>query len=235
MAKNEYTVSLTSDQRKALRLIIESDDQPAFKVRNARILLKSDASRGGDDRAIARDHGVSLAVVERIQKRFSEQGLDVAVNRRPKAKDADIVVNSAPDPVAFIDFGSGQVNVGADGSTSVTYPGGSLDVGDGVFFANGKTDVSVDPSGNTTVNFLGGEASYTADDGSVFVRYPDGSVSYTPAGGVAVYYPGGVVSYSAENGLVFPGGGVFNQNGRTSIQFPGGSLSFGSGGLSLDF
>jgi hypothetical protein len=234
MAKNEYTVSLTVDQRKALRLIIESDDEPAFKVRNARILLKSDTGRGGDDRAIAKDHGVSVAIVERIQRRFSEQGLEVAVNRRPKAKDFALVVNSAPDQGTFVDFGSGQVNVGTDGKTSVTYPGGSLNVGDGVYFVNGETDVSVMPSGDTTVNFPGGGAYYTTADGRVFVQYPDGTVFYSPDDGVAVNYPGGVVSYSAQNGLVFPGGGVFGQDGKTFINFPGGSVSFGNGGISVD-
>jgi hypothetical protein len=251
MYKNQYTVSLTTRQRRSLRRMISSDDAPAFKVRNARILLKTD--RGNrSDKAIAKEFNVSVNSVERVQKRFAVAGMETAIETRVTAKDVKVVVNAA-DQIAFVDFGEGQVDVATDGKTSVAYPGGSIKVGNGVFITDAAFEVSALPTGDTTIVFPGGGVSYTSGDGQVVVRYPDGKVFYSPADGLEVKYVGGQVTVNSAIDVRFPGGGAqigqggatsvqftggsveVSQGGATIVQFPGGIFSYGSGGININF
>jgi Homeodomain-like domain len=250
MSKNQYTVSLTTGQRRSLRRLIQNDDAPAFKVRNARILLKGDRGNASD-KAIARKFNISVGSVERIQKRFTVEGLDTAIETRVNVKDVKVVVNAA-DQETLVDFGSGQLNV-ADGKTSVTYPGGSIKVGNGVFVTDAAFEVSTLPTGDTTIVFPGGGVSYTSGDGQVVVRYPDGNVFYSSADGLEVKYVGGQVTVNSAIDVQFTGGGVqvaqggatsvqftggsveVGKDGATVVQFPGGSFSYGSGGINISF
>jgi hypothetical protein len=217
MAKNQYTISLNSGYRKALRRIISSDDAPAFKVKNARILLNTDSGKGGgkrSDRAIAKEFKVSVNAIERIQKRFLERGLEIAVNQRLSNKDTDLVVSVAPDTGTFVDFGTGQVTVKSqpDGSVNVTLNGGVN--GKGVLFTNSANGV----------NIFSGSSDFS---------FPGGSVTYDPIKGLVVNYPGGGVTYDSTNGLVvkYPGGGAtYNSATGGVVQFPGGEVNFGLNG-----
>jgi hypothetical protein len=239
MSKNQYTISLTAGQRKALRRIISAGDAPAFKIKNARILLKTDSSKGGGnrvDQAIAREFNLNVSTVERIQQRFLERGLETAINQRPQAK--NLVVNSAPDSGTLVDFGVGKVSVNPDGSTFVSYPGGSVNVdlnGGTGSVTDSTTGVNVTPTGNIDVNFPGGGVFYDPIKG-FSINYPGGGVFYDPAKGLVVKYPGGEVTYPLNNGVFqFPGGSVnVGQNGATAVNFPGGSVNVGAGGVTFN-
>jgi hypothetical protein len=243
MSKNQYTVSLTGGQRRSLKRMINSGDAPAFQVRNARILLRSD--RGNrTDKAIAKEFKISVNSVERLQKRFAVEGMDTAVETRVNVnvkdandKDVNIVVNAATDEGTFVDFGKGQVDVATDGKTSVTYPGGSIKVGNGVFITDAAFEVSTMPTGDTTVVFPGGGVSYTSSNGQVAIRYPDGSVFYSQTEGLEVKYLGGQVTFSSgATDVQFPGGNVaVKPGGDTSVLFPGGFVNVGGGGINISF
>jgi hypothetical protein len=237
MPKNRFDVSLNARQRRALRRIANSDNAPAFKVRNARVLLRTDAFKGDEDQAdktIAKEFKLSVAAIERIQQRFVERGLDVAINQRPGVQ--DIVVNAAPDQGTFVDFGTGKVVVNPDGSTSVTYPGGAVNVG-----LNGVID-ALTSGGGVNVN-----------SGIIDVTFPGGGVFFDPVKGLSITYPGGGVFFNSTEGLVvkslgqefrypldngffaFPGGFVnVGADGTTSVQFPGGSVNVGASGVTVN-
>ena len=83
--KNKYIVTLTEAERKMLQEMLSRGKAAARKLAHARILLKADASPGGPgwgDDAIAEGMEIGRATVERVRKRFVEEGLDAALERR---------------------------------------------------------------------------------------------------------------------------------------------------------
>ena len=63
----------------------------AQKLAHARILLKADAADGGPawpDHRIADALEVSTATIERVRRRFVEQGLDAALDRKQRERPA---------------------------------------------------------------------------------------------------------------------------------------------------
>lgn len=83
--RKKYIVTLTEDERGMLRELISSGKGSARKLTHARILLKADSSRGGrgwNDARIRQALDVGRATVERVRKRFVEEGLDAALLRR---------------------------------------------------------------------------------------------------------------------------------------------------------
>ena len=82
-----YKVTLDAGERQALSDLIAAGRAAARKLAHARILLKADAAEGGpawpDDR-IAEALEVSVATVERVRQRFVEEGLDAALDRKPR-------------------------------------------------------------------------------------------------------------------------------------------------------
>lgn len=80
-----YIVTLTSEERATLLELISSGKAAARKLSHARILLKADSSEGGpiwNDAAISQALDVGTATVERVRKRFVEEGLESALGRR---------------------------------------------------------------------------------------------------------------------------------------------------------
>jgi hypothetical protein len=80
-----YRVTLTESQRVALGRRIAAGTSPARDLTHARILRKADeGQRGGavTDAAISTLLDVSTSTIERVRKRFVEQGLDAAIRRR---------------------------------------------------------------------------------------------------------------------------------------------------------
>lgn len=80
-----YIVELTEDERDKLRELVSSGKAKARKLAHARILLKADNSpRGPDwpDWKISQALDVGVATIERVRKRFVEQGLEEALNNR---------------------------------------------------------------------------------------------------------------------------------------------------------
>src|SRR5262249_24838362 len=83
----KYNVNLTAEQRQQLQQVISAGKAPARKQAHARILLKADQSEQGagwSDEQISEALEVSMSTIERVRKRFAQQGLDEALNRRPQ-------------------------------------------------------------------------------------------------------------------------------------------------------
>ncbi len=83
----KYTVHLTAEQRQQLQQRISAGQAAARKLTHARILLKTDQSEQGPgwgDEQISQALEVSVPTIERVRKRFVEQGLSDAIERRPQ-------------------------------------------------------------------------------------------------------------------------------------------------------
>jgi len=78
----KYTVDLTDEEGEQLHQLIRRGKPAARKVARARILLK--ANEGMSDSQVARALDVGIATVGRVRKRFVEEGLERALNERPR-------------------------------------------------------------------------------------------------------------------------------------------------------
>jgi len=78
----KYTVDLTDEEVEQLHQLIRRGKPAARKVARARILLK--ANEGMSDSQVARALDVGIATVGRVRKRFVEEGLERALNERPR-------------------------------------------------------------------------------------------------------------------------------------------------------
>jgi transposase len=84
-----YIVTLTADERQALHDLIAAGKAAAQKLAHARILLKADAAEGGPawpDHRIAEALEVGVATIERVRRRFVEQGLEAALTRKAQER-----------------------------------------------------------------------------------------------------------------------------------------------------
>ena len=81
----KYFVKLTSEERSYLEKLVSSGNNPARKLRRARILLKSYSSEGGPNwtiEAICEALDVHFATVTNVRKAFAEGRLEKALNRK---------------------------------------------------------------------------------------------------------------------------------------------------------
>jgi Homeodomain-like domain len=81
----KYVVTLTAEERATLEAMIAHGKRAARTLAHARVLLKADAGDGGpawDDGAISAAVEVSAATVQRVRRRFVEQGVQVALRPR---------------------------------------------------------------------------------------------------------------------------------------------------------
>ena len=88
MAK-KYIVTLTDEERTTLDGLIHSGKGAARKLTRARILLKADVSAGGpgwNDERIVEALEVGIATVERLRRRFVEEGFEAALTGRPTTR-----------------------------------------------------------------------------------------------------------------------------------------------------
>jgi DNA-binding transcriptional ArsR family regulator len=84
--KKKYPVILSDTEREELKQLIAAGTAPARKLTHARILLKADQSPEGPgwvDEQIADAVETSQPTVSRVRKRYFEEGLEAALNRRP--------------------------------------------------------------------------------------------------------------------------------------------------------
>lgn len=81
MAKR-YIVTLTEDERAYLLALTKKGKIAARKLTRAHLLLQADA--GAMDAVIAAALHVGIATVERVRKRFVEEGLEAALNEPPR-------------------------------------------------------------------------------------------------------------------------------------------------------
>jgi transposase len=82
----KYEVRLSEGERKRLNEIIKKGKEPAYKIMHANVLLKADANGlGWRDKQIADSFSVCLNTVFNIRKRYTESGLERALNlNRPE-------------------------------------------------------------------------------------------------------------------------------------------------------
>lgn len=79
--KQEYQVKLSTEERDYLIETLSNGVKNARMLTRIRILLKADENWTGAETANALD--VGQATVERVRKRYSQEGLESAINRKP--------------------------------------------------------------------------------------------------------------------------------------------------------
>jgi transposase len=80
----KYIVTLTNAERATLRTLITSGKGAARRLTHARILLKAD--QGLSDQTIGEEVEVGHATVERVRRRFVEDGFEAALDPRRSEK-----------------------------------------------------------------------------------------------------------------------------------------------------
>jgi transposase len=83
--KKKYPVILTEAQREPLKSLIAPGTAPARKLTHARTLLKADQSSEGPgwvDEKVAEAVETSQPTVARVRKKYVQEGLEAALNRR---------------------------------------------------------------------------------------------------------------------------------------------------------
>ena len=89
MPAKKYRVKLTEAERQELKELLNKGRIAARKQTHARILLQSDESGVipvKTDQAIAEALNTSTRSVERVRQRFVEEGLESALNPKPKMR-----------------------------------------------------------------------------------------------------------------------------------------------------
>ena len=89
MRTKRFRVTLTPAEREELQRLIAAGTAPARKLAHARILLKADTPPGEHgtlDADIALAVEVSLDTVERVRRRFVEEGMEAALVPRPSTQ-----------------------------------------------------------------------------------------------------------------------------------------------------
>ena len=83
----KYIVELTSKERKQLQQLVKKGKVPGYKIRHAQMLLKTDQGNKGQgwpDAQVAEVFAAHVTTVERLRKRFVEQGLEAALERNKR-------------------------------------------------------------------------------------------------------------------------------------------------------
>lgn len=97
---NRYKVTLTQSERAQLNELTRCGKTPTAKFLHARALLLCDAGDYGDPwkvADVAAALGISSRTVEHIKQRFVEEGLEVALVRRPHHKPRDVIFDGSFD------------------------------------------------------------------------------------------------------------------------------------------
>jgi transposase len=84
--EKRYRVTLTESERDDLRRMVSVGKAAAQKLVRARILLLADQAQGGSSKSdpeIVESLGCGRASVERVRKRFVEEGLEAALHPQP--------------------------------------------------------------------------------------------------------------------------------------------------------
>jgi len=85
-----YKVTLLADEREELRAITHKGSHQSQKVINALILLNCDEGEFNDLRTRGEDVAnilrISMRKIDRVKKRFVEEGLDAALGRMPSQR-----------------------------------------------------------------------------------------------------------------------------------------------------
>jgi transposase len=80
-----YRVRLTETEREHLEVVVSKGKAAAYKIKHAHILLKVDASGPQwTDERVAEAFGCHRRTVANVRQRFVEQGLESALERKPR-------------------------------------------------------------------------------------------------------------------------------------------------------
>ena len=88
MPQKIHIVTLTFEERSSLQDLVAKGRTAAHKRLHAQILLKADAGParpGWKDKQIVEAFDTSIRTVERVRKRFVEEGVEAAINRKKRA------------------------------------------------------------------------------------------------------------------------------------------------------
>jgi hypothetical protein len=81
----KYRVTLTGEEREALKKLIQKGHTAGYRIRHAQILLALDeipANESRTDRTIAAAYRSNMRSIGNLRKRFVEEGFDAAVERK---------------------------------------------------------------------------------------------------------------------------------------------------------
>jgi len=129
----KYIVTLTKEERESLNQLVSRGRHNSQKILNALILLGCDKGafqkHRATNEAMARILNISMKKIDRVKKRFVEEGFDVALNGRkgnrvyPKKVDGDfeahLVALSCSDPPEG--FGQWSLRLLADKVVELKY------------------------------------------------------------------------------------------------------------------
>jgi transposase len=84
----KYHVDLSAEERQSLEQFTTTGKHAAYQINHARILLKADRNQPGGswcDTDIKAALDLSLRTIERVRKRYVEEGVEAALKCRPGA------------------------------------------------------------------------------------------------------------------------------------------------------
>jgi transposase len=93
--KKTYEVNLSQAERDHLENLTSAGIEKARKLTRARILLKAD--EGWTDNEIGQALDVGTATMERIRKKYADEGLDGALNRKPTSRQQERKIDGATE------------------------------------------------------------------------------------------------------------------------------------------
>jgi len=85
----KYVVRLDDEEREALRRLVSKGRASALKLTRAHVLLQADESQEGPgwtDGRIAEGLGIAVRTAEHIRRRFVEEGLERALERKKQCR-----------------------------------------------------------------------------------------------------------------------------------------------------
>ena len=85
----KYVVELTSEERNELSELVSTGKAAARKITHARVLLQADESENGSawtDNQIAEAFDIHINTIHGIRRRFVQQGLQAALERKKQDK-----------------------------------------------------------------------------------------------------------------------------------------------------
>jgi len=85
MSQKKSRVRLSKQERKYLQAIVQSGADKARKITRCRVLLLADGPKSKTDEQISDSLDVCLATVFNIRRRYCRDGLEAAINERPRS------------------------------------------------------------------------------------------------------------------------------------------------------
>jgi transposase len=92
----KYKITLTKVEKEILEAIISKGKYKATKLKRAYLLLGTDESKHGQkmtDEQISQAYRVQVRTVEKLRKRFVEEGFEVALNGKARKLRSDIKID----------------------------------------------------------------------------------------------------------------------------------------------